>query len=103
MPEWIPKPLWRDVWRNQVNTTKDTIECEGCSKPFKTFKGKYQEFAYYKHIVEECMEYRRLNKLFECPNCDMHFLTGQLQKEHTRTKHNESFQAASQISSNNIN
>lgn len=67
------------------------VACRGCSKKLPCFNDStftcHYSPQYYKHVIDECIPYRRLGLIEHCAECKLVFDSGQLFEEHLDIVH----------------
>lgn len=86
-PQWMTHSTYvrASIASNNPNST---INCPACEKKFKAInsasaKRTQREVAYYVHLIEECDEYKKLNKIRECGNFHCKFINSFTYKVHS--------------------
>ena len=85
-PDWAPKS---NLQWNQMHSSQRwnvSINCPGCGQQFRGLKppcGRFtKEIAYYRHCFDECEEYKKLNLIRSCSECDRKFINAHSLKIH---------------------
>lgn len=75
-PKWMTSTIYK---RSVGGIPNCHVSCEGCGQKFEartTLKGALyrKSVEYYVHCIEKCEEYKKLDKICQCPSCKCLFI-----------------------------
>lgn len=86
-PDWAPTA--KSTWQCMKTQRKwnSIVSCQGCGRQFKAQTkrnqtAKHYEPAYFKQCFDECEQYKKLNLIQTCRECNRRFLNFNALKQH---------------------